>query len=176
MILRKKPAVRDWHVPKSVTEVRSFLGFVLYYRKFISNYSEEAHALTHHTLKYVKFKWDKSCQEAFDFLIDSLVSAPVLAFPTLEDVFILDNDASDYGIGGVLSQVQNGEERAIAYASRTLSTSRQKYCTTKKELFAVVNFVEHFRHYLYGRHFIIRTNHASLKWLKNFRNADGMLA
>lgn len=172
----KISAVKDWPVPKSVTEVRSFLGFASYYRKFIPDYSQKAHALTNLTRKSVKFKWDEKCQIAFDFLKNSLVSAPVLAFPTREDVFILDTDASDYGIGGVLSQIQNGEERAIAYVSHTLEASRQKYCTTKKELFAVVKFVEHFKHYLYGRHFIIRTDHASLKWLKNFKNADGMLA
>lgn len=92
--------------------------------------------------------------------------------------YILDTDASNFAIGAVLSQMQNGEERIIAYASKTLERARQNYCTTKKELYAVtvVNFVEHFRYYLYGRHFIVRSDHASLKWLKNFRNIEGMLA
>ena len=100
----------------------------------------------------------------------------VLAYPTDEGYYVLDTDASNYAMGAVLSQVQNGEERVIAYASQTLSHTQQNYCTTKKELLAVVTFVEHFRYYLYGRPFTIRTDHASLRWLRNFKTADGMLA
>lgn len=85
-----------------------------------------------------------------------------------EGQFILETDASSVGIGAVLSQEQNGEERVLAYASRTLSKSEQNYCVTRRELLAVVHFVKHFNHYLYGQTFTIRTDHASLKWLLNF--------
>lgn len=89
---------------------------------------------------------------------------------------MLDTDASDLGLGGVLSQLQDGVEKVICYGSKSLSRSQRNYCTTKKELLAVVTFVKQFHHYLYGHHFIVRTDHASLTWLKNFKNADGMLA
>ena len=72
--------------------------------------------------------------------------------------------------------MQQVEERVIAYVSKTLSREQQNYCTTKKELLAAVHFVEYFRQYLYGRHFVIRTDQSSLKWLRNFKNIDGMLA
>jgi hypothetical protein len=105
-----------------------------------------------------------------------LTTAPVLAYPQRDASFILDTDASLSGIGAVLSQVQDGEEKVIAYASKTLSRSQQRYCTTNRELLAVITFLKHFRHYLWGRKFLVRTDHASLIWLKNFKDPEGMVA
>ena len=173
----KVEAVQHWPVPATVKEVRQFLGFAAYYRKFIPNFSDIAKPLTNLTKKSVRFKWDKDCQRAFQIIKEKLVSAPVLSYPMGDEGdFVLDTDASDFAMGAVLSQMQQGEERVIAYASKTLSREQQNYCTTKKELLAAVHFVEHFRQYLYGRHFVIRTDHSSLKWLRNFKNIDGMLA
>ena len=76
--------------------------------------------------------------------------------------FILDTDASSSGLGAILSQVQDGQERVIAYVSKALSKSQKRYCTTYRELLALVLVVKHFRHYLLGRRFIIRTDHAAL--------------
>ena len=89
---------------------------------------------------------------------------------------MLRTDASNLGMGAVLSQVQNGEEKVIAYASRALEKSLLNYCMTKKELLAVVTFVEHFHHYSHEKHFAVRTDHASIKWLKNVKDVDGMLS
>ncbi|CAC5422995.1 unnamed protein product [Mytilus coruscus] len=94
----------------------------------------------------------------------------------ISDSFILDTDASLFGIGAVLSQVQNGEELVISYGSKTLSRAQTKYCTTYRELLAVVTFVKQYRHFLYGRKFLIRTDHSSLIWLKNFKEPEGMVA
>ena len=172
----KIEAVQNWPVPQTVTQVRQFLGFAAYYRKFIHHFSKIAQPLTNLTKKSVRFSWNDDCQNAFETLKQLLVTAPVLAYPLSEGEYILDTDASNFAVGAVLSQVQNGEERVIAYASQTLNHSQQNYCTTKKELLAVVKFVEHFKYYLYGAHFTIRTDHASLKWLRNFKSVDGMLA
>ena len=90
--------------------------------------------------------------------------SPILSYPNFSKPFILDTDASDTAIGAVLSQMQGGQEKVIAYASRTLSKSERKYCVTKKELLAVVHFIKYFRHYLYGRQFLVRTDHSSLRW------------
>lgn len=92
-------------------------------------------------------------------------SAPILAHPTDTDLYILDTDASDFSIGSVLSQIQNGKELVISYASRALSTAEKNYSTTKKELLSVTYFVKYFRSHLLGRRFILRSDHAALVWL-----------
>ena len=114
----------------------------------------------------VSFNGHKSeCIHPFDELKSQLLSAPILSFPDFEKPFILDTDACQYGIGAVLSQDHDGEEKVVAYGSRTLSKAERKYCVTRKELLAVVTFTKHFRPYLLGRHFTLRTDHSSLQWL-----------
>jgi hypothetical protein len=94
-------------------------------------------------------------------------TGPLLALPDFSKQFILDTDSSDKAIGAVLhvSQVIDDKEKVCAYASRCLSKSERRYCVTRKELLAVVYFVKYFRHYLYGREFLVRTDHSSLRWL-----------
>ncbi len=105
------------------------------------------------------------------------MSAPTLCFPDYSIPFILDTDASDVGIGAVLSQRHNdGSERVIAYASRILSRPERRYCVTSRELLAVVTFVQQFLSYLLGREFLLRTDHGSLTWLTNFKEPEGQLA
>ena len=120
------------------------------------------------------------CEEAFQTLKAAVVSAPVLAYPTGEGHFILSTNASGVGIGAVLEQEQEDGgrvgKRVIAYAPRTLSNTQRPYCTTDKELLAVVMAIKLFRYYLTGRHFTVVTIHASLTWLRNFREPEGMLA
>ena len=132
--------------------------------------------LIHLTKKKVKFRWDEKFEVAFSKIKQALVQAPILAYPTSEDTFILDTDASAHSVGAVLLQVQHGEEKVIAYASKTLRDGQRNYCATKRELLAVIIFVRQFHHYLWGRKFLIRTDHASLSWLLNFKEPKGMLA
>ena len=101
---------------------------------------------------------------------------PLLVYPDLTQPFILDTNASGFALGGVLSQVRDGRERVIAYSSKTLSRTERNYCTTKRELLGVVSMIHHFRTYLWGRTFTLRTDHAPLKWLLNFKDAEGMIA
>ena len=103
-------------------------------------------------------------------------STPLLALPNSHDKFILDTDASNFAIGAELIQVQNGSERTVAYASFALDSEQKNYCTTRKELLAVVKLTRHFRHYLLGREFTVRTDHSSLTWLLNFKEPQGQLA
>ena len=129
------------------------------------------------TEKTAPFKWTEETQTSFDQLKHTLTTAPVLAHPSFKCQFILDTDASATGIGAVLSQVQDdGTERVIAFASQTLSKAECRYCVTRRELLAVVTFVHHFRPYLLGRRFVLRTDHGSLTWLQNFREPEGQLA
>ena len=100
----------------------------------------------------------------------------MLAYPTSDDQFVLDTDASNTGTGAVLSQVQNGEEKVIAYFSKTLDKAERNHCTNRKELLAIITAVRHFYHYLCGSPFLIRTDHSALRWLLNFKNPEGQLA
>ena len=172
----KVDAVLNWPVPNSKTELRSFLGLINYYRKYIKDLATITYPLTRLTQKNKPFIWSEECQISFDKMKELLVSAPILGYPQQDGQFILDTDGSQFGIGAVLSQVQNGTERVIAYASKSLNKAQQRYCTTFIELLAVVTFIRHFRHYLWGQHFIVRTDHASLTWLRNFKDPEGMIA
>ena len=172
----KVETVVNWPKPTNVSEVRSILGLAGYYRKFIKNFSTIAYPLVNLTKKDAKFVWTDECQIAFETLKSMLVSSPILAYPMENEQFILDTDASLCGIGAVLSQIQNGEERVISYASKTLNKAQQRYCTTYRELLAVVTFVKYFRHFLWGRKVIVRTDHSALKWLHNFKSPEGMIA
>ena len=128
------------------------------------------------TEKGEKFSWTQECDNAFNRLKHTLINAPIFAYPLSEGEFILDTDASGFGISGVLSQLQNNEEKVIAYYSKCLSKAEGRYCVTRRELLAVVNSVQQLHHYLYGQHFMVRTDHASLRWLTNFKNPEGQLA
>ncbi|GFW72432.1 hypothetical protein TNCV_3796601 [Trichonephila clavipes] len=103
-------------------------------------------------------------------------SSPILIYPQPDKPFILDTDASNESVGAVLSQEINGQERVVAYWSKCLSKPERNYCVTQKELLAIVKAIEHFHHYLYGQKFLLRTDHASLTWLMNFRNTEGQVA
>ena len=172
----KISVVRDWPRPASVKEVRTFVGFCSYNRKFIQNFSGIAKPLLRLTEHGVKFEWGDECEIAFNRLKCAMISAPLLGYPNSKGDFLLDTDASGIGIGVVLSQVQDGQEKVIGYFSRTLSKSERRYCVTRRELLAVVEAVKHFHHYLYGFPFVVRTDHGSLRWLLNFRNLEGQLA
>ena len=172
----KTETIRTWPRPQSVREVRGFLGLASYYRRFVEGFARIARPLHQLTEKGRRFEWNQECQEAFEELKHRLVTAPILVYPIVEGRFILDTDASNDGIGGVLSQIQNGQERVIAYGSRVLSKPERNYCVTRKELLAVVVYLKHYKQYLYGRHVQVRTDHGALRWLMNFRQPEGQLA
>ena len=169
--------VRNWPIPESISDVRSFLGLANYYKRFVKDFSNVALPLTTLTNKGHKFEWNESCAHSFLTLKNALTAAPLLAYPSPDpqDVFILDTDASNFGIGAVLSQMQEGEEKVIAYASKGLSRSQRNYCTTYRELLALVEFAPYFKHYLLGRRFVVRTDHSSLRWLHRFKDAEGLV-
>ena len=168
--------MKDWPTPTTVQETQQFLGLANYYRRFIRNFASVVQPLHRLTEKNTTFKWSKECEQAFNTLKTYLTSAPALALPDWSRPSVLDTDASDVGIGAVLSQIhQDGTEHVICYASRTLSKPERNYCVTRKELLAVVTFLKHFRQYLIGHHFIIRTDHRALTWLRNFKTPEGQL-
>ena len=126
--------VRNWPKPQTVGEVRSFLGFCSYYRRYVQDFAAISRPLYHLTKASQRFQWTTACENAFQSLKGVLTTAPVLAYPEFganSSSFILDVDASGTGIGAVLSQVQKGVERPIAFASRVISETEQRYPSTK---------------------------------------------
>ncbi len=172
----KIKAVQEWPQPMCVKDVRAFVGFASYYRRFVKNFASIASPLHALTKSDVNFVWSKSCQEAFERLKTCLSSSPILAYPSEDQTFILDTDASNDGLGAVLSQQGVEMERPVAYASRTLTDPEKNYCATRKELLGVIFGLKQFRHYLLGRPFVLRTDHGSLQWLLRFKKPEGQIA
>ena len=172
---RSIETIKSWKPPSNHQELQRLNGMANFHRQFIPNYAEIVEPLLLMG-RQKKFDWGGQQQQAFENLKEALISPQVLQIPRKEGLFILDCDASDYAIGAEVWQVQDGVEVVIAYGSHTLTPSQRKYCTTRKELLAVVKFTEDFKHYLTGRPFLVRTDHASLLWLHRFRNIDGQIA
>jgi len=172
----KVQALCNFPVPQCVRDVRAFVGLASYYRKFVKGFATIAEPLTRLTSKQMHFEWTPEAQAAFKALKQALMEATSLAFPIPNVTCILDTDASEVAIGAVLSQKIDGTERPIAFFSRAIKETQRKYCTTRRELLAVVCAVQHFRHYLFGIKVILRTDHYSLKWLRTFKTPEGILA
>jgi transposase InsO family protein len=162
----KVEAVRDWPTPRSARAVRGFLGLAGYYRKFVHDYGVIAAPLTA-LLKKEGFSWSKEATAAFVALKDAVTSAPVLALPDFTKPFIVECDASTYGFGAVL--IQDGHP--IAFFSRPVAPRHRSLAAYERELIGLVHAVRHWRPYLWGRRFTVRTDHYSLKFLLDQRLA-----
>ncbi|CAN6718906.1 unnamed protein product [Malus baccata var. baccata] len=171
----KVDLVRHLPSPTSVREVRSFLGHVGFYRRFIKNFSKIAQPLCRLLQKEVAFEFDDACSTTFKQLKEALTSAPIITPPDLSLLFELMCDASDYAIGAVLGQRKNKQPHVIYYASRTLNDAQLNYSTTEKELLDVVFALDKFRSYLLGTKVIIFTDHAALKYLLTKKEAKPRL-
>ena len=158
----KIQSIQEWPTPQSIKDVRSFLGLANFYRRFVPKFADTAAPLTNLTGKNVTFVWDVIHQQAFEKLKQALVSPPIIAYPTPQDKFVLTTDASDVGLGAILSTEQG---TVIEYASRTLTPTEKNYATIEKECLAIIWAVRKFRHYLIGAHFVIHTDHKPLEWL-----------
>lgn len=158
----KISAILKIQSPRSAKEIKSYLSMVSYYRAFIPNLSDITEPLTRLLRKNIPFVWSDRCEEAFQLLKTKLTTAPVLAYPDFSKDFILNCDASKYAIGAVISQMHDGKERAIAYASRLLTPAERNYPVGDLEMLAIVYGCENFRCYLYGRQFILYTDHLPL--------------
>ena len=174
----KIAAIRDWPLESLVDEraVKAFLGLAGYYRRFISNFASDAYPLTKLTRQGEPFIIGHEQKEAFEKLKLKLTLAPVLAHPDFDRPFFITTDASGYGLGAILKQLdEEGRERVIEYASRTLTQVEQKYPATHKECLAIVYGVEQFRYFVTGRRFSVITDHHSLCYLKKVRKPYGRL-
>lgn len=159
----KVEAIHGWPMPKTITQVRSFLGLAGFYRRFVKDFSTIAAPLNELTKKGVHFSWGKVQEHAFNVLKDKLTHAPLLQLPDFNKTFELECDASGIGLGGVLLQ----EGKPVAYFSEKLSGSVLNYSTYDKELYALVRTLETWQHYLWPKEFVIHSDHESLKHIRS---------
>ena len=149
--------IEDWEPPTKVTELRSFLGLANFYRKFVKGYSKIAAPLTELLKKDKAWDWNTKCQEAFEGLKKAMASEPVLVLPDHTKPFEIYTDASDVAIGGVLMQ----EGHPVAYESRKLNETEQRYTVHEKEMTAVVHCLRTWRHHILGSKFVVYTDNVA---------------
>jgi hypothetical protein len=172
---KKIEAVVKFPTPQSQKDIKSFLGLAGYYRKFIADFSAIARPLTNLLKKENEWNWTEQEQASFDLLKCRLTNTSLLQYPDFSKPFILTTDASGYAIGAILSQGRLGQDKPIAYASRTLNQAELNYATVEKELLAIVWACKHFRPYLLGRKFQIVTDHKGLTWIFNVKDPSSRL-
>ena len=162
---KKVRVIQTLAPPVNVRGVRSFIGMVSYYRNFIPRFSEIARPLTNLTRKHVKFEWNDDAQQAFSFLRKKLTEAPILGYPDVKKPYSLYTDASDYCVGGILTQDTPEGEKVIQYVSHQLTPNRLHYPVIQKECFAIVYCLTKLRQYLLGSDVTVYTDHKPLKSL-----------
>ena len=159
----RSETIKNYPRPKNAKAIQRFIGLSNYYRKFIKDFSSIASPLTQLTRKTVPFVWTNECEEAFEKLKECLLSPPILVYPNFEKKFKLTTDASNIGLGVILSQEDDeGVDRVIAYASKKLTRAEKNYSTTELELLAIIFAIDKFRPYIYGRTFDLVTDHKPL--------------
>src|SRR5436190_4917647 len=170
-------AIKKFPIPKTTKEIKSFLGLLGYYRRFISNFSKITKPLTNCLKKNQTIDINnKEYRECFEKCKTLLSNDPILKYPDFTKDFILTTDASNYAIGAVLSQKdKNNKDLPIAYISRTLNTHEINYSTIEKELLAIVWSTKQFRPYLLGHKFKIITDHRPLVWLNSLKEPNQKL-
>lgn len=168
----KIEAIEKYPIPKTQKEIKSFLGLVGYYRRFISNFAKIVAPLTKCLRKNHKVNYqDEEYIQAFELCKELLMNAPILAYPDFSKSFKLTTDASAIAIGSVLSQ----SGRPIAYYSRTLNSAERNYSTIERELLAILDSTKHFRPYLFGKKFTVETDHNPLVWLYKIKEPNSRL-
>lgn len=191
----KVKALKTWPLPRNLKELKSFLGFSGYYRRFVQDYARIVKPLNSLTAGYPptqkgrkrtkvdsKYfhpkepfaeRWTPACQQAFEEIIDKLTSAPVLGYANTKLPYVVHTDASTTGLGAALYQVQDGQTRVIAYASRGLSCSEAKYPAHKLEFLALKwAITDKFHDYLYGNTFTVVTDNNPLRYILTTAKLD----
>jgi len=168
----KIKAIINWHVPKDVHGVISFMGITGYYRKFIEGFSKIANPITSLQKKGRKFVWDLKCEESFKKLKELLTTAPIIIIEDPHQDFVVCTDACNEGLGGVLTQ----EGHVIGYESRKLKIHERNYATYDLEPAIVIHDLKMWHHYLIGRRFVLMSNNISLKYLFDQQNLNARKA
>uniref|UniRef100_A0A8K9UV21 Gypsy retrotransposon integrase-like protein 1 n=1 Tax=Oncorhynchus mykiss TaxID=8022 RepID=A0A8K9UV21_ONCMY len=176
----KVQAVIDWPVPKSRVELQRFLGFANFYRRFIRNFGQVAAPLTALTSVKTCFKWSVSAQGAFDLLKNRFTSAPILVTPDVSRQFVVEVDASEVGVGAILSQRSLSDDKVhpCAYFSHRLSPSERNYDVGNRELLAIRLALGEWRQWLEGATvpFVVWTDHRNLEYIRSAKRLNARQA
>ena len=166
--------LKTYPAPKNVKQVRSFLGYCSYYRKFVKNFAQIAAPLNSLLRKDHFYNWDSKCQEAFETLRTAMYTTPILAYANMDKPFVLSVDACSTGIGYVLSQLDDQQrERPIACGGCALRESEKHWSITELEAF--VEAVREYNYFLACQKFVVYSDHISLTWLKDIKHKNGRL-
>jgi hypothetical protein len=171
----KLAGIRDWPVPTTVKQVRGFLGFGNFYRRFIWHFSNIAKPLNDLLKKNKKFEWTDECQEAFDELKKRFTEEPVLMMPDHTRPFQIETDASKYATGAVLTQLDiNGDRHPISFISKTFSPTERNYEIYDRELMAIIRALEEWRHYIQGSAHttVILSDHKNLTYYREAKKLN----
>ena len=167
-------AVLNFGQPTTRKELKGFLGLAGFYRAFVPNFAQISQPLSRLTSDKVPFIWNDICDTAFTTLKRQLASKPVLCFPRLDKPFIVEVDASNHAVGGVLSQVfDDGKLHLVAYYSTALQASQKQWSATTKEAFALILAIRHWRVYLAGTSFVLNSDHNPLTHLRSQKDPRG---
>ena len=174
---KKMEKIAKAEPPRTKKEVRSFLGMVGFYRRFIPRFSEIAKPLTDLTKGAAprQVKWSEECDESFNRLKKAISSAPVCCLPIPGKPFVLRTDASEIGMGAILFQEHEDGLRPVSCASKKFNSAERNYATIEKECYALVWGVQKFAVYLYGVQFVVQTDHAPLKCLHRLKSTSGRI-
>lgn len=167
---KKIEAIQNFVLPTTRRQIKSFIGLLSYYRKFIKDLAKIIKPLTVQLKKKKAVEITQEFREAFQYAKTLLCNDPILQYPDYDKPFLLTTDASNYALGAVLSQGKVGNDKPVAYASRTLNRAEVNYSASEKEMLAIVWAVKQFRQYLYGTKFTIYTDHQPLIYLNNIKN------
>lgn len=171
----KYNVILNYPIPKNVDDVRRFVAFCNYYRRFVPYFSDLANPLNALLKKNAQFNWTNDCQKSFETLKSKLLSPNILKFPDFNKTFILSTDASKIACGAVLAQKHDNMEMPIAFASKAFTKGESNKSTIEQELIAIHWAIMHFRPYLYGRRFIVKTDHRPLVYLFSMKNPSSKL-
>lgn len=164
---RNIEAIKKFPKPKNLAEVQRFVGMASYFRKYINLFAQKAQPLHNLCKKNVEFEWTDDCNEAFEKLKTALTTAPVLAFADFSRKFYISVDASNHAVGGYITNDPPPNDKPIEYFSKSLNQAQRNYSTTHRELLAIILAIEQFQHYIWGKPFVLYTDHQALTYLFN---------
>lgn len=172
---KKIEAIKLYPIPRTQRQIRAFCGLVSYYRRFCSNLSGLLKPINKLLQKDIAYEWSEECNDAFELIKEKLTTSPILIFPDFTKQFNIRCDASNYGVGAILSQGKIREDLPIAYMSKSLNKHEIRYATVEKELLAIIYALRAFRPYIFSSKTLIITDHEALVWIMKLKNPASRL-
>lgn len=167
--------IQNYPRPTDADSARRFVAFCNYYRRFIPNFAYYSSYITHLTKKKVKYFWSDNCEKAFQYLKRALTAKPILKYPDFNKPFCITTDASKIACGAVLSQDYDGVQLPVSFASRAFTKGERNKSTPLQELTAIHWALKHFRPYIFGTKFLVRSDHRPLIYLYSMKDPSSKL-